>query len=271
MKHFNKILFLFLIISTISCTSVEPGHKGVEVSWGGETNMTKIYNEGLHSGVKWIFDDMVEYDCREKTTVVKFEFNDVNNMITGVEIAVDYSYNPEKVNILHTKIKDFETKLEKTIKSAAKEVIPNYTAVDLNLTKRGDAENKLSKILEIELPNFYALFYRVQITDVDIPKSISDQAQLTAEQIEKNKLASQMAEEKTNLADAVVAEAKGRAEAAKYEAQRLNQVTSPQMLKFKELEVLMEYAKQGISPYGSNNVFGNTNSLLFSRNLDGGK
>lgn len=260
MKKFLLLLFILPLLT--ACESVDPGHKGVEVSWGGETNLDRIYTEGLHGGLHWMFDDLVEYDCREKTIVLKFEFNDINNMITGVEIAVDYSYNSEKVNILHTKIKDFETKLEKTIKSAAKEVIPNYTAVDLNLTKRGDAELKLSKILETELPNFYAMFYRVQITDVDIPKTISDQAKLTAEQIEKNKLASQMAEEKTNLADAVVAEAKGRAEAAKYEAQRLQAITTPQMLKFKELEVMLEYAKQGKSPYGENNIFGNVPTLL---------
>lgn len=266
-----KTFLTFFIILTLfisSCTSVDPGHKGVEVSWGGETNMNKIYNEGLQTGIKWLFDDMIEYDCREKTIVYDFEFNDAQNMVTGVEVSVDYSYDPSKVNILHTKINDFDTKLEKTIKSACKEVIPNYGAVDLNLSKRGEAEEKLFAILEKELPQFYALLFRIQITDVDIPKTISDQARLTAEQIEKNKLAAQMAEEKENLGNAIVATAKANAEAARYEAERLQAITTPQMLRYKELEVLMMYAKKGVSPYGSNNIFGNTNSLLFNKILD---
>jgi len=247
----KKILYLIAIVSFItSCETVSPGHKGVEVSWGGETNMKKIYDEGMHGGVHWVFDDIVEYDCREKTITNDFEFNDNKNMVTGVEVAVDYNFNPVKVNVLHTKITDVETKLVKTIKSACKEVIPSYTAVDLNLTKRGEAESRLSSILEKELPEFYLEFARVQITDVDIPKEISDQARATAKQIEKNKLAAQLAEEKTNLGNALVAEAKAKAEAAKYEAERLEAVTTPQMLKYKALEVQMEWAKQGVSPYG---------------------
>ena len=259
------LLFSLSLILLTSCETVPPGHKGVEVSWGGETNMNKIYNEGMHGGAHWMFDDMIEYDCREKTVVYDFEFNDANNMVTSVEIAVDYGFNPEKVNILHTKISDFATKLEKTVKSAGKEVVPSYSAVDLNLTKRGEAETRLADILSEELPNFYGKLYRVQITDVDLPESISRQAQLTAEQIEKNKLAAQMAEEKTNLGNAIVAESKAAAEAAKYEAERLQYITSPAMLKFKELEVQMKWAEKGVSPYGSNNVFGSNASLLLNK------
>ena len=79
----KKLMMFLALAATISCTTVEPGHKGVEVSWGGETNMTKIYDEGLNTGLHWMWDDMVEYDCREQTVVNDFEFNDLNNMSTG--------------------------------------------------------------------------------------------------------------------------------------------------------------------------------------------
>lgn len=263
MKNSKPLLLIGLITFLFcSCETVPPGHKGVEVSWGGETNMDKIYSEGMDGGMHWMFDDMVVYDCREKTVVYDFEFNDAANMSTAVEIAVDYNCNPGKVNLLHTRITDVDTKLEKTVKSAGKEVIPSYTAVDLNLTKRGEAEERLADILKNELPEFYLEFARVQITDVDLPQDISDQAKATAKQIEKNKLAAQMAEEKTNLGNAKVAEAKAAAEAAKFEAERLKALTTPAMLKYKELEVLEQYAKKGVSPYGSNNVFGEVPALL---------
>lgn len=265
MKFLNVFLFL-VIISFISCESVSPGHKGVEVSWGGETNMQEIYPEGFHGGIHWMFDDMVEYDCREKTAVSKFEFNDLNSMITNVEIAVDFNYDPTKVNLLHSKITDVEAKLEKTIKSAAKEVIPQYTAVDLNLSKRAEAEEKLSKILTAELPNFFLQFARVQITDVDLPGTISQQAEKTAEQVEKNKLASKMEEEKLNLGNALVAEAKGRYEAAQFDAKSAALLSTAQNLKLKELEIQLKWAEKGVSPYGSGNVFGNSSNLLLTKN-----
>lgn len=261
MKQF-KFLLLLLPLFFFSCETVSPGHKGVEVSFGGETNINKIYSEGMHWGLHWIGDDLVEYDVREQTITYDFEFNDANNMITGVEVAVDFSYDPMKVNILHTKITDIEAKLEKTIKSAGKEVIPSYGAVDLNLTKRGEAEERLAKMLTKELPEFYLVLYRVQITDVDIPTTISDQAKKTAEQIERNKLAAQMAEEKTNLGNAQVAEAMANAEAAKYEAEAARFLSTPQLLKLKELEVQLKWAEKGVSPYGNNNVFGSGVSLV---------
>ena len=261
---YSLILVLFSII-LVGCETVQSGHKGVEVSWGGETNMNKIYPEGMASGVHWLWDDMVEYDCRERTIVNDFNFEDSKNMSTAVEIAVDYRVNPNKVNLLHTKIKDFETKLNKTIKSAGKEVIPSYTAVDLNLTKRGEAENRIGDILEEELTAFYLEFARIQITDVDLPQSLTEQARRTAEQIEKNKLAAQMAEEKTNLGNAKVAEARANAEAAVFEAQRLKAITTPDMLKFKALEVQMEWAKKGKSPYGENNIFGEMPTMFIER------
>lgn len=253
---FNLLIFIALVSVLTSCTGVKPGHKGVKVLWGGKTDTEQVYDEGMYVGLHWLWNDMIEYDCRETTTVQDYEFNDKNNMLTGVEIALDYYIDPARVNIMHTKIADLESKLEKTLKSAAKEVIPQYTSVELNLTKRQEAEDKLSNLLEVELPEIYCQFARVQITDVDIPKAISQLAEETAKQIERNKLAEKKEAEKTALAKAVVAEAKGKYEAAEYEAKTKRLLSQPAMLKLKELDIQMQWAKKGVSPYGNNNVFG---------------
>lgn len=261
MKQFILILFAGLVFT--QCTTVDSGSKGVEVSWGGETNMTEIYPEGVHYGLHWLVDDMIEYDCREKTVVEKLEFNDLNSMSTPVEIAVDYSYDPAKVNRLHTQIADIDAKLNKTIKSAAKEVIPSYSAVDLNLHKRQEAEARLGKILAEEFPAFFCKFARVQITDVDLPKEVAAQATKTAEQIGKNKLAAEMKSEQEGKAAALVAIAKGRYEAAQYDAKSAELLSTPSNLKLKELEVQMKWAENGVSPYGENNVFGGQTPTIF--------
>lgn len=272
----KNTFFIFLMasiaIATLpSCETVPPGHKGVEVSWGGETNLSKVYGEGLTSGIHWMYDDMIHYDVRETTIVQKYEFNDKNNMSTKVEMALDYNLNPNAVNILHTEIKDIETKILKTMKSAGKEVVPQYSAVELNITKRQEAEDKLSQILAAELPDFYVEFARIQMTDVDIPQAVAELAKQTAVQLGKNDLASKKEAEQVALAAARVAEAQGEYDAAKLQAKTKDILSQPKMLKLMQLEIEQTYAKgfekHGTSRYGSGNWYG-TNTAAVLKNVN---
>ena len=131
----NGLILIACLILT-SCATVDSGHKGVRVSFGGKTDMTQVYSEGFHAGIMYLIDNMIEYDVREKTTVQRFEFNDKNNMSTVVELSLDYNLNPSKVNSLHTRITDVDVKILKTLKSAGKEVVPQYSAIELNISKR---------------------------------------------------------------------------------------------------------------------------------------
>jgi SPFH domain / Band 7 family len=247
----NTALAAIAALVLTSCTTVDSGHKGVEVSWGGETNKNMIYPEGMNGGIHWIWDDMVEYDVREKTLVEKFTFNDANNMSTGVELALDYRLAPDKVNLLHTQITDVLVKIQKTLKSSGKEMVPQYSASELNLTKRGAAEAKLSEILSKELPEFYVEFARIQITDVDIPDAVAKTAEATARQQELNKLAGAKEEE-----------AMKNFKAAEWDAKTKEILSQPAMLALKKLEIEAMWANQGVSPYGSNNVFGADLSVI---------
>lgn len=252
----KAILLLIASATMLSCSTVDSGHKGVEVSWGGETNLQTVYPEGMNGGLHWIWDDMVEYDVREKTITHKFEFNDKNNMVTTVELALDYRLDPKKVNLLHSQITDVDTKIIKTLKSAGKEVVPQYSSVELNIHKRAEAEDKLSKIIEAELPEFFVKFARLQMTDVDIPKAVAKLAEQTAVQIGKNELASKKEEEQKNLAMAKVAEAKGEFEATEFEVKTKNLMSQPKLLDLYKAETERVWAEKGVSPYGENNVFG---------------
>lgn len=256
------LVLITLSLSLFSCTTVESGHKGVKVEWGGKTDMSEVYAEGMHTGLGWVWNDMVEYDVREKTLVKKFQFNDKNNMVTTVELALDYKLNPDKVNILHTQITDVETKIIKTLKSAGKEVVPQYSAVELNINKRVEAEEKLADIISKELPEFYVSFSRLQMTDVDIPKAVAQLAEQTAVQLGRNELATKKEAEQVALAKAKVAAAQGA-----YDAERLNDKTKaiqskPQYLELYEAETKRIWAESGKSPYGNNNVFGTGTTVL---------
>lgn len=251
---------IFAATTLPSCETVPSGHRGVEISWGGKPNMDVVYPEGLTTGLHWAFDDMIVYDIRQTTVVQKFEFNDKNNMTVPVEVSLDYNLDPDRVNLLHTQITDIETKILKTLKSAAKEVVPQYSAVELNIEKRTEAEQKLSAILAEELPEFYVQFARVQVTDVDIPGPVAQLAEETAVQLGRNELASKKEAEQKALAKARVAEAQGEYDAALLQAKTKDILSQPKMLKLMELEIEKTYAEgfktHGNSRYGNNNMFG---------------
>ena len=247
------LIVLTVVLVLISCETVEPRHRGVEVGWGGETNLQKVYSEGLHQGFHWLFDDLVNYDVGEKTEVQKFTFNDKNNMQTGVELSLDYNLAPDKVNLIHAKIgkNNIDIKILKTLKSAAKEVVPQYTASELNLTKRNEAEDKISQILAKELPEFYVDFARVQLTDVDIPGKIAQAAEATARQQEFNKLALEKAKESEN-----------NFKAAEWDAKTKNILSKPEMLQLKKLEIQEKWIDKWEGSFGTNNVFGSEGTSI---------
>lgn len=254
-KLINYILIVLIAFSVSSCETVDPGHKGVEVSWGGKTNMDRVYPEGIDWGVHWLWDDLINYDVRQQTTVKDFEFNDKNNMLTGVEIALDYYLEPDHVNNIHANINGVELKIFKTLKSAGKEVIPQYTASELNLHKRVEAEQKLKEILSVELPEIFVGFARVQLTDVDIPEAIAQTAELTAKQLELNKLSFERAQEAENNFKAAEWDAKTKAILSKPEMLELQRVMNDK-IKWEG------FVKHGISPYGTGNVFGVNTPVL---------
>lgn len=262
-----KLLLAALVLGVVtSCTTIDSGHRGVEVSWGGETNMESVLSEGMDGGLHWLWDEAIEYDVREKTLVHKFEFNDKNNMSTGVELSLDFNLDPNNVNKIHRYITDIGAKIHKTLKSAGKEVIPQYSAVELNITKRVEAEKKLSKILEDELPEFYVQFARIQMTDVDIPEKVAKLAEETAVQLGRNELAEKKEAEKVALAKAQIAEAKGSFEAAEFDAKRKAILSQPKMLELQKVEnekiMWKGFYKHGKSPYGRSNIFGGETSIV---------
>lgn len=262
MKKVLSILMIGLTMFATSCTTVDSGHKGVKVSWGGETDMSTVLPEGMNGGLHWLWDDVVEYDVREHTVVKEFSFNDKNDMITTVSVALDYNLDPTKVNKLHVGINDVDLKIETSLSSAAKEVVPQYAAVDLNKHKRAEGEAKLAEILKKELPEFYVQFKRVRFTDINIPAGISRLAEETAVQIGRNELAKQKEAEQTALAKAKAAAGKGDYEKAQWDYKTKELLSRPAVLKLRELEVEEAFAKAGISRYGNNNVFGSQTAIV---------
>lgn len=264
MKKFLGILAIALLAFT-SCTTVDSGHKAVKVSWGGQTDMSQVLDEGVDWGIGWLWNETVEYEAREQTITIKAEYNDINDMPTPVEVTLYFKPMAKSLNKLHKEFgEDYKTvKLMPLFKGALKEVVPHYSAQGLNKSDRDKAEKELKDILVKDLATIYVEASRVSITDVDLPKGVSETAVAIATQESRNQLAKKKEAEKTALAQAAIAESKGKYEAALFDAKTKDIMSQPKMLELLKLEIQMQKAKNdefrakaGKSEWGENNIFG---------------
>lgn len=127
-------------------------------------------------------------------------------------------------------------------------------------------------IIDIALKNGFK-FTSGRYPDVStmIPNGISQLAEQTAVQIGRNELASKKEAEQVSLAKAKVAEAQGNYDAGILNAKTKDLLSQPKMLQLQQIEnerIMWEGFKvHGKSPFGQNNIFGNSNpNLLLNRN-----
>lgn len=266
MKQFLYMFSMLLIAAFTfpSCTGVDPGHRGVEISWGGETNMNEVYGEGLQVGLSWLWNDMVEYDCREQTMTIEGSYLDYDGLDTDVKVTLYYNPDPSSVNSLHSKVgPDFrESKLKPLFIAAVRTEVAKHQALELNRKNRPEAEANLLKELQEDLGSMFVQVTRVQILDVDLPDKISKMIEQAKEQDERNNLAAKLKLEAENRGAAKVAAAKANLEAARLDAQTKAILSQPAMLKLKELEIDQTWADKGVSKYGNNNVFGSNTTVV---------
>lgn len=257
-----KRIFSILVMSVflIGCTGVDSGYTGVKIEMGGKTDMNQVYPEGLYSGISWMWNKMVEYETKEQTVTFSDVYLDKDGLKVPIDAVVYFRAQSSSVNKLHKEIgRDYiNRKILPNINAAMKAVIPQYRALELNSVYREEADAKLAEYLKKRFPEFYVDFIGVNITKVDIPSQISNQIVEKQVQDERNALAEKKELEQKNLAAAEVAKAKGAYEASEYERKTKANLSSPQLLEFYKAETERIWAENGVSPYGSNNVFGNS-------------
>lgn len=270
MKRILSVLAIVMFLT--SCTGVESGHESPIISYGGETNMEKTLEEGMHFGLNYLWDSTPEYDIREQTMTIEDKYFDNNDMGTPVTVVIYFNPIKGKTNFLHKNVgADYShTKLDPIARGALAKVIPHYTAQDLNKNKRDEAEVKLKEILAKEAGTIYINIARVQFTKVGIPDAVAKLATETAVQLGRNELASKKEAEQVALAKAKVALAQGDYDAGILNAKTKDIMSSPKMLEMMKIEnerIMWEgYKKHGKSPFGESNIFGNSNpTLLLSR------
>lgn len=172
------------------------------------------------------------------------------------------------VNKLHKQIgPDYiDRKIRPAMNASLKNVIPQYSALELNNTYRKDAENSLVSSLKERFPKFFVDLIGVELTKVDIPKRISDQIVEKQVQDERNALAEKKKLEEENLAKARIAKAQGNYKASEFDKKTKENMSSTKLLELYRAETERVWAEKGVSQYGSNNVFGSSDFLKIKNN-----
>ena len=142
----GAVIFLVIAGLASSCmtTSIDSGHQGVKFNpLGGGTNLEDIYGEGLQVFLPW--ERMIEYDVRVKSASEEIEALSSNGASIGMEITIRYRPDREELPELHQTYGQnyYEQLVQPEIRSAAREIVGQYTPEDLYSAQRTSLQQQI--------------------------------------------------------------------------------------------------------------------------------
>jgi len=223
-------------------STVGAGNRGVRLRFGA------VSGDPLPEGLcmKWPFiDTIAEFEVRTQKHQIDDQASSKDLQIVHVVIATNYNVDPASVcNIYQTYgVNYVERILEPNIREAVKATTAQYTAEEL-IVKRELVRNGVKTLLASKMPVGIKLD-ELNIVNFNFSDAFnhSIEQKVTAEQnalAAKNKLAQvefeaqQRAAESTGKGNAMVAEAKGKAESIKIESEALR--ANPEIITLRTLE-----------------------------------
>jgi regulator of protease activity HflC (stomatin/prohibitin superfamily) len=161
--------------------------------------------------------------------------------VVNTTVAVNYSLDPQKVNLLYQQIQpDYESQIvTPAIREALKSVMAQYTAEEL-ISKRSEVSAKIKDSLSEKLSNYYMVLYEVNLTELKFSDQF-DQA------IEQKQIAEQQALKAKLDLQRVQVEAQQKLEQAKAESEALKiqkDYVTPDLVKLRQVEAQLEAIKK---------------------------
>lgn len=263
------LAIIAIVIFIMSWKTVQPGEEGfVNRPYAGGVDESMTYREGTHFIAPW--NEMITYSVLQQSKTYTSSVMDKNGASITVEVAVNYAVEKGKSPLLHLEVGvDYITIIDDKSQGAIKKVIGNYTYEEVYSTKRDVLEAEMIEILKKEFRLNYIDLKYVEIKDVDLPASITQEIVNKETQKQRNQTAAEKQKEEKYLANARIEKARGdsslivsaryKAEAIQLEAEQISK--NPQYIELKKWEKW-----NGIgSPYGEGNVFGSGVSILKSQ------
>ena len=133
------------------------------------------------------------------------------------------------------------------------------------LQHRNVFEADVTKTLAVALDKEGFTLNNVAILKMAIPKSYRDAINTKIKVIQETATIKSQTVQAEQTALKKVALAKGNYEAAIYDAKTKEILSQPKLLELYKAETERVWAEKGVSPYGSNNVFGSAQGILLNR------
>ncbi|ADY56325.1 SPFH domain, Band 7 family protein [Syntrophobotulus glycolicus DSM 8271] len=239
-----KFVILLVLIALIiagmifkAYTIIPPGHRGTVVQLGAVSS--RILSEGFHFKVPFI-QEIIPMDVRMQKIESDHETSSKDLQVVHATVAVNYSLDPEKVNVLYQNIPDYASNVvTPEIRESLKSVIAQYTAEEL-VSKRAEVSAKVKDVLREKLSNYYMILHEVNLTELKFSDQF-DQA------IEQKQIAEQQALKAKLDLQRVQVEAQQKLEQAKAEAEALKiqkDYVTPELVKLRQVEAQLEAIKK---------------------------
>lgn len=255
------ILVAFLLVGIKSCTVIDPGMAGVQVTFGA-VNEAPL-KEGMHMVNP--FSNVVEFDVRQQSlTEDDVTIPSRDQLMSKLDVSVQYTLNPSLTPKILKEIGDVERVksivLIPKLRSALREATKTVEKAEEYSTN--ETQTRLQGFIETELKSLEPMGITVSevlLRDIQLPKVIADAVQQKKEReqaavrqeaelqrftVEQQQKVAQATAEK-NAAEQAALRIKIEADAEAYRIKVLNEAaaSSPTYVQLKALETLNEVSK----------------------------
>lgn len=255
------VLILGVILSISSCTVIQPGQVGVQVTFGSVNDNS--LGEGMH--VVNPMSKIVDFDVRQQShTEDNVNVTSQDQLVSQLDVSIQYTLNPKLAAKILKEIGDIERVktivLVPKIRSALREA--TKTIKEAKDYATNETQTKLQTFIEVELKSLLPMgivVSEVLVRDIQLPKiiveavnasklreqaTISQQFELDRFKVEQKQKVEQATAEKDAATQAAL-RMRIEADAEAYKIGVLNAAAaaSPVYVQLKALETLNELSK----------------------------
>lgn len=282
MKKVLGLLGLVLAISATSCTTADSSEVALVVDQIG--NDKGIPNIEMASGFIFYFpptQDVYMYPTsvqhkvwtaaldEDSPTDEHIDVTSADGATFGLDVAINLQLERTAAPTLFTKYRVDMTELINTrVRNIVrKELLDNAVgfASDSLLQHRNVYEREVTNTLTKSLAKEGFILNNIAILKMSIPQSYKKAIETKIRVIQETATIKSQTLQAEQTALKKIALAKGNYEAALYDAKTKAILSQPKMLELYRAETERKWAEKGVSPYGSNNVFGAGTGIILNR------
>ena len=214
------IAFIILVLIFSSIGTIGAGERGILLQFSAVQD--KVFNEGLYFKIPFV-QTVVTVDVKIKKEEVAVSASSKDLQVVTSKIALNYHLEAARVNKIWQEVgKDYNSRIiSPSIQEAVKSITAKFTAEEL-ITKREEVKDQIKLSLSERLAGRSIMVDEFNIIDFSFSPAFNEaiEAKVTAEQL---KLKADRDLERIKIeSDQKIAEAQGKAEAIRIEANALS-------------------------------------------------